>query len=167
MSAMSPRPRTIPLVFAAFFLVAGCEGPEQEAPEAVPAEPAQQETAAPVEEVPHTATQLEEVNGSGVSGEAMAMDSNETVVVALELEGLPAEREYAAHIHEGTCAEGGPVAVALNPVLGLDDGTGSSTTMLEGDEIPTDGDHFIQVHGEGGAPIACGDMDHEEEGPGA
>jgi hypothetical protein len=113
----------------------------------------------PMEGVLHATTPLLEVNGSGVSGEAVAMHSDDAVVVVLDLEGLPAEGEYAAHIHQGTCAEGGPVAAPLNPVLGLADGTGTSTTTLDPGDVPSDESLFIQVHGEGGTPIACGDME--------
>lgn len=113
----------------------------------------------PMDDVIHASIPLHEVNGSGVTGEAMAMHSEDAVVVVVDVEGLPAEGEYPAHIHEGTCADGGGVAAPLNPVMGLADGTGTSTTSLDMDDIPADRSHFIQVHGEGGAPIACGDME--------
>ncbi len=117
------------------------------------------EPADPMEDVIHATTPLSEVNGSGVTGEAMAMHSDDAVVMVIDVEGLPEEGEYAVHIHEGTCAEGGPVAEPLNPIMGLGDGTGTSTTTLEPDAIPEDEPHFIQVHGEGGTPIACGDIE--------
>jgi hypothetical protein len=106
---------------------------------------------------------LGEMNESGVSGEAMAMHSDDAVVVILELEGLPGEGQYNAHIHGGSCADGGPVLVALNPVAGLADGTGTSTTTLEADELSADASHFVMVHGEGGTPVACGDMEGHGE----
>ncbi len=113
----------------------------------------------PPAEMMHATIPLAPANASGVSGEAMAMHADDAVVVILELEGLTEEGQYAAHIHIGSCAEGGPVAVTLNPVLGLADGTGTSTTTLEADELDPDDPHFIMVHGEGGTPIACGDME--------
>ncbi len=102
---------------------------------------------------------LDAMNESGVTGEAMAMHSDDAVVVILELENLPGEGQFNAHIHAGSCADGGPVLVALNPVAGLADGTGTSTTTLEADELTSDASHFIMVHGEGGTPIACGNME--------
>jgi hypothetical protein len=161
---MSPTRRILTAALPVVVLLAACETPEQEPPADPPEAAAEDPEAGATGQVPHTVTALDEVGGSGVMGEAMVMRSDETVVVALELEGLPEEREYAAHIHRGTCAEGGPVAHPLNPVMGLDDGRGSSTTMFEADEISPDEPYFFQVHGGDGAPIACGDM---EEGPDA
>lgn len=165
----TPRATRIPTLAALALAVpalvlAGCEAPETEPP------PAEEETEMetgempgedPAEPLPEETVQLEEVGGSGVSGEAVAMHSEDTVVIVVDLEGLPAEGEYQAHIHSGTCAEGGGVAEPLNPVMGLEDGTGSSTTMFEPDQIPTDEPHFVQVHGDDGSPIACGDMEQE------
>lgn len=140
---------------------AGDELPQEaeEAPQAMEAAPS------PMDTMIHVTIALAEANDSGVSGEAMAMHAEDAVVVILELDGLPGEGEYAAHIHRGSCAEGGPVAVPLDPVVGLADGTGTSTTTLEADELEEDAPYFIQVHGEGGTPIACGDM--EGHGPNA
>lgn len=115
--------------------------------------------AAPPAEMMHATITLDQVNSSGVSGEAMAMHSDDAVVVILELEGLTTEGEYPAHVHIGNCADGGPVGVALNPVVGLADGTGTSTTTLELDDLDENDPHFIMVHGDGGAPIVCGDME--------
>lgn len=118
---------------------------------------------APASEMIHHTISLDAMNESGVAGEAMAMHSDDAVVIMLEIEGLPGEGEYPAHIHSGNCADGGPVAVPLDPVIGLPDGTGASTTTLEIDEVSEDEPHFIMVHGEGTNPIACGDM--EGHGP--
>jgi len=74
------------------------------------------------------------------------------------MEGLPDAPEFAAHVHRGVCAEGGPVAAALNPVVPAMPGTGSSTTTLEAAEVPANEPHFVQIHGPSGAPIACGDI---------
>ncbi len=127
--------------------------PRTEAPVMEPAAPT------PPAEMMHATIPLAPANASGVSGEAMAMHADDAVVVILELEGLTDEGQYGAHIHIGTCADGGPVAVTLNPVLGLADGTGTSTTTLEADELDPDDPHFIMVHGEGGTPLVCGDME--------
>ena len=129
-------------------------------PEEAPPTPEAPAEAVETEEMAHYTVDLQEVNGSGVSGQAMGMHADGSVTMFIELEGLPEEGEYAAHIHSGTCESGGPVAVPLNPLLGLADGTGSSTTILEADDILVDAPHFIQVHGEGGTPIACADMEH-------
>jgi predicted small lipoprotein YifL len=152
--------RALPLLLS-FFLLAACgEQPPEEAPPAPEAEtPAAVETESTQDMADHT-VDIQEVNGSGVTGQAMGMHADGSVTMFLELEGLPEEGEYSAHIHSGTCESGGPVAVPLNPVMGLADGTGSSTTILEPDDIPVGEAHFIQVHGQGGTPIACADMEH-------
>jgi hypothetical protein len=118
----------------------------------------------PMDTMIHVTISLDAMNESGVTGEAMAMHADDAVVVILELEGLPGEAQYAAHIHAGSCAEDGPVAAPLNPVAGLADGTGTSTTTLEADELGTDTPHFIMIRSEGGIPIACGDMEGHGSG---
>ncbi|MEX2531929.1 MAG: hypothetical protein WD960_14265 [Gemmatimonadota bacterium] len=152
--------RALPVLLSFFLLTACGEQPPEEAPPAPEAEaPAEMEAGATQDMADHT-VDIEEVNGSGVTGQAMGMHADGSVTMFVELEGLPEEGEYAAHIHSGTCESGGPVALPLNPVMGLADGTGSSTTILEPDDMPMGEAHFTQVHGEGGAPIACADMEH-------
>lgn len=152
-------------------LAAGCGGdagdamPDETDTMDQPSGEAVQQPAEPgmgTDEMTEHTVQLAAVGDSGVSGEATGMLTEDALVVMIELDGLPAEGEYAAHIHSGTCAEGGPVAVALDPVIGLSDGTGASTTTLEPDEVDDSEPHFVQVHGEGGTPIACGDMESAE-----
>lgn len=159
---MTNRRPVAPHLWALALLIplAACAGDEapQPTPEVV-TPPATEVITPPPAEMMHATIALGEVNSSGVSGEAMAMHSDDAVVVILELNGLIEEGEYAAHIHIGTCAEGGPVAVTLNPILGLADGTGTSTTTLEADDLAQDDPHFLMVHGEGGTPIVCGDME--------
>ena len=152
--------RFLVLIFVVPFLLVACgEAPPPPPDTEDPPAEMEPEPADPMEDVVHATIPLAEVNGSGVTGEAMAMHSDDAVVMVIDVEGLPEEGEYAVHIHEGTCAEGGPVAEPLNPIMGLGDGTGTSTTTLEPDAIPEDEPHFIQVHGEGGTPIACGDIE--------
>ena len=142
-------------------LVSACGGDAPaDDPDAAPdAAPSVEASPSPMDTMIHVTIALGALNESGVTGEAMAMHADDAVVVILELEGLPGEAQYAAHIHAGTCAEGGPVVVPLNPVAGLADGTGTSTTTLEAAEVGTDTPHFIMIHGEGGTPLACGNME--------
>jgi hypothetical protein len=113
----------------------------------------------PMDTMLHATIALAPVGESGIWGEAMAMHSENTVVVILEMQGLGEAVMHAAHIHAGTCATGGPVAVALSPVTGLEDGTGTSTTSLDAAELGATERYFIQVHTEDGTPAACGDME--------
>jgi hypothetical protein len=146
--------------FVVLLLAAGaCAGDEGSEPGPPGAPPPVEGMAEPVPEVVYATMALSEVNASGVSGEVMTMHSDDAVVVILEVAGLPEEGEYRAHIHLGSCLEGGPVALALSPVVGLADGTGASTTTLEADQLDPRESYFIMVHGEGGAAIVCGDME--------
>jgi hypothetical protein len=153
------------LALAPLLLLAGCGGdaPPAEEPVDLEAPPAVEAAPSPMDTMIHVTIALGPMNESGVTGEAMAMHSDDAVVVILELEGLPGEGQFNAHIHSGSCADGGPVLVALNPVAGLADGTGTSTTTLEADDLDASESHFIMVHGEGGTPIACGNMEGHGE----
>jgi hypothetical protein len=112
----------------------------------------------PMDTMMHATITLAAVGSSGVTGEAMTMNSDDLMVLLVELQGLPPEGTFPAHIHAGTCASGGPVAVRLNPVNSLADGTGTSITTMDASEVPADGSFFVQIHGEANAPIACGDL---------
>jgi len=102
---------------------------------------------------------LEPVNGSSVTAEAMAMETQDIVVIVIEARGMPAPGAYPAEIVEGQCTDDGEGrAVLLNPVIGLTDGTGESSTAIGGDELDRSGPLFIRVRGSGSALLACGDL---------
>jgi hypothetical protein len=147
------RPAGLALL-AAFVVIAGCDAAEAPYPQ-VDAPP----PALPGAEVTEARVALEPVRDSGVFGQATALHGDEDVMVTLEVHGLPAAGEYAAHIHSGTCAEGGPVAVGLNPVIGNEAGHGTSTSTLDMGEMDHDQPYFFQVHSAEGPPVACGDME--------
>jgi hypothetical protein len=158
-------PRLALWLFPLMFL-AGCGGDNaadevlEDADAGAPVEMAP----SPMDTMLHSTISLTAVGGSGVTGEAMSMHSDDLFVVLVEVQGLPAEGAYPAHIHSGTCESGGPVAVRLNPVNGLSDGTGTSMTTMEASEVASGGSFFVQIHGEGNAPIACGDIVGHGEG---
>ena len=97
-------------------------------------------------------TQLAAVGGSNVTGDATATHSPTDVTVAINVTGAPAG-ELPAHIHTGTCAAGGPVAVELTKVS-----NGQSSTTVPLSSLPADQSSFVQVHDASGKAIACGDM---------
>jgi hypothetical protein len=101
---------------------------------------------------------LESVNQSGVEGRATAIQMDDSLQLNLMVQGLPREGEYQAHIHRGSCGEGGAVVVSLNPVVAETDGMGRSMTTIAADRLPADASHFVQVHGASGI-LACGDVD--------
>jgi Cu/Zn superoxide dismutase len=135
-------------------LATGCGAPETPDYE-VDAPP----PALPGTEITEATVALAPVRGSGVSGEASALHSEDEVVVVLQVQGLPRAGQYAAHIHAGTCADGGPVAVPLNAVVAGEDGEGTSSTTLDPGDMDHDQSHFFQVHSADGPPVACGDME--------
>jgi len=94
----------------------------------------------------------------GGAGEAVLWVSDDVWVILLEATGLEVDQLHPAHIHIGSCADGGPVAVVLNPVLGLGDASGSSMTTLEPGELRAGDPHFVLLQSEGGVPVACGDL---------
>ncbi|HET9439621.1 MAG TPA: hypothetical protein VFO52_05600 [Longimicrobiales bacterium] len=107
-----------------------------------------------------TVSGLDEVDDSGISGEATATHSAQEVTVSILLkEGAKADAEYQAHIHAGTCKDGGPVAVALEPVKNM-----QSSKTIQLSELPADKPAFIQVHDAAGKVVACGDMKGHEAG---
>jgi hypothetical protein len=156
MSERTRRSRQLLALVLLFPLAVACGEAE---PEPELHEPMEMERGPAMEPMMDRTVELHPVNDSGVSGVAELMHSNNQVVVVLELEGLPGEGGYAAHIHVGSCADGGPVGAPLDPVVGLADGTGTSTTTIDAGDLSRSDPHFIQVHGEAGTPIACGDVE--------
>jgi hypothetical protein len=104
-------------------------------------------------------TNLDDVNDSGIEGEATATHSQQEVTVSLLLKGdrAKADQSYPAHIHTGNCKDGGPVAVELGTVQNL-----QSTKTIQLSQLPANQPAFIQVHGSDGKPVACGDMKGHE-----
>ena len=105
-----------------------------------------------------SASSILPVDGSGTTGELTVTYTAGQTVLVIRTQGLPLSLEFASHVHRGVCEEGGPVAAALNSVVGQADGTGTSTTILGADALPVTEPLFVQIHGPGGAPVACGDI---------
>lgn len=108
-------------------------------------------------EEPGATVSLAAKGESGVSGDARVMPAGDSVRIALSLTGLTEGQSYPAHVHTGTCSAGGGVDQPLSPVTGQAGGTGSSTSTLAA-SLFADTTHFVQVHGSGGTPVACGDL---------
>lgn len=106
-------------------------------------------------------TELDEINDSGISGEATATHTANDVSVSIVLKGdnAKADVSYPAHIHTGTCETGGPVAVTLDPVKNL-----QSLKTIPMSELPANQDAFVQIHDAAGKPVACGDMKGHDAG---
>lgn len=108
-------------------------------------------------ESPGATVSLAAVGESGISGDARLMPAGDSVRVAVSLTGLTEGQSYPVHVHTGTCSAGGGVDQPLSSVTGQAGGTGSSTTTLAA-PVFADTSHFVQAHGSGGTPVACGDL---------
>jgi len=96
--------------------------------------------------------QLSEISDSGVSGTATFTElEDSSVLLELEVEGAESGNSHPAHIHFNSAAEGGDIAISLQPVDGE---TGVSTTEIsvldDGTEIDFEDlvnfDGYINIH---------------------
>jgi hypothetical protein len=125
---------------------------------------------------PSTTIKLTPSRDSGVSGTATLTETPGGLEVKLDIQNLVGDEigtEHIAHIHEGgTCADdragnGAPVRYPLTSVITAQDGTGTSTTVLQGgltlDQLSSGPPKYINVHAaqtgnETPPGIACGDL---------
>jgi hypothetical protein len=125
---------------------------------------------------PSTTVSLTPSGDSGVSGTATLTETPGGLEVKLDMQNLIGEEigtEHLAHIHEGgTCADdragnGAPVRYPLTSVVTAQDGTGTSTTVLQGgltlDQLSSGPPKYINVHAtqtgnETPPGISCADL---------
>ncbi|MEO2058822.1 MAG: CHRD domain-containing protein [Mesonia sp.] len=110
---------------------------------------------------------LRSVADPSISGEATFVEQEDgSTIIELNIMGTPDGGMHPAHIHENTAAEGGDIAISLDPV---DGSTGMSTTIVSADdngnavtfEELTSYDGYINVHlsaEELGTIVAQGDI---------
>lgn len=154
--------RLFSATLAVALVLGGCdagEEAERAGPEA-PADTAGSTGIAP-EPMPGGAA-LTAIDSSEVRGTAQVAREGAEVVVRLHVEGLEPGQRYAAHVHEGRCATGGPIRLPLGRIIADEDGGGALRMRVAGDRLPETG-LFVQVHASTGQPVACADVD----GPGA
>lgn len=107
---------------------------------------------------------INELNGSGVSGDASLTDNGDgTTTVDILVDG--ATGGHPAHIHSGTCAQLGDVVYPLTDV----DASGESVTVVNVplSDLLTTGPYAINIHlsaDEIGTYVACGDIPQEAAG---
>lgn len=97
-------------------------------------------------------------NESGMQGHVMVSAGSDSLTIKLEVLGLKGGTEYPAHLHSGTCEEGGDVLADLNPPTVASVGLGSSLTALSPDLMETGRPYFVQLHLPDGTPAACADV---------
>lgn len=118
-----------------------------------------------------TEIDLSAKNQSNVSGTATVTPmSGDMMRVQVNLQGAEQGQQYPTHIHQGTCDQGGPVVLELDPVTpgqqtGMQEQQGQQQQMeqQQGQQISTrelqpGQDYFLQTHSPDGEPIACGDI---------
>jgi hypothetical protein len=106
----------------------------------------------------HTA-QVQEVQGSGVSGAVTVTERGAQTEFSVQLTGAPANGTLQGHVHSGTCANIGDVVRPLEPITTDAAGTGTTTATVDlAPMAAMDGQHVVVYHGEGGTPIACAEV---------
>lgn len=102
---------------------------------------------------------LFERSDSGVSGSATFTNQTDgSVLVELNVTGTPQDAMHPSHIHFNTAAEGGAIAVDLNPV---DGSTGLSETFVTEtqDGTPLDYDALLNFDGYINIHLSASDLD--------
>lgn len=102
--------------------------------------------------------ELMPINRSEVRGRAEAVRDGNDLVVEVEAQGLEPGATYASFLHQGRCAEGGPVQVPVGRILADENGTGSVGLRVEANRAPAGGELFVQVHAPDDQPVACADI---------
>lgn len=110
---------------------------------------------------------------SGVRARARLVHDEDHVRVGIAARGIEVGDEYPAHIHRGTCEEGGGVVADVGPVTrSAEDGdVGQATATVPVEELKqakeeSEAEHpsfFLQIHLPDGTPAACGDVVKEEK----
>jgi hypothetical protein len=115
------------------------------------------------EEGMQAAFALNELNGSGVTGEAtLAPAGTDRSSVTITLNS-PADdgATHQGHIHTGRCDAMGTVVVPLPPVM-ISGGTGTATSTVAVDAMTVmDDGHIVLYHeagGQPGRPLVCGEI---------
>ncbi len=148
---MNTRSAATVLVTAASFALLACSGGDS----------AQQQQASASESASGSqySASVSPKNDSGMQGHVMVSSSSDALTVKLEVLGLGGDTEYPAHLHRGTCEEGGEVVAELNSPTVASVGLGSSLTALSPDAMEADQSYFVQLHLPDGTPAACADVE--------
>ena len=146
------------LTFSAVIALAACERKDADDDGVLADSVAAGDTLAAEMPTEPIVTGLDDVNDSGIEGEATATHARDEVTVSILLkDGAKADVDYPAHIHTGNCKDGGPVAVELGTVRNR-----QSVKTVSMSSLPANQPAFVQVHGPDGKPVACGNMKGHE-----
>jgi hypothetical protein len=88
----------------------------------------------------------------------MTVLDGDILVVVIEASGVPVPGSYPTRLARGSCGSGGETAATLDPLTGLADRTGESTTTLDAAADFLTGPLFIEIRGPGDVPLSCGEL---------
>lgn len=162
-------PRAPTLVLTAFLVAFGLPAAAVAAPAGAPDAPDRVPLDRPSADT--TMVELSPKNDTGIRARARLVHGEDQLRVAVAAVGIDAGEEYPAHIHQGTCDEGGGVAAGLEPVQkeSEDDDAGTSVSTVSMETLKeakeeAESEHpsfFLQIHLPDGTPAACGDIEKE------
>ena len=104
---------------------------------------------------------LEEVDGSGASGEADLSLNGDGILVSLIMEGLT-EGSHPNHLHHGTCDDQGEIHITLDGVVADASGDGLQTTANNEEPLSHfETGHYFAVHVSDTdlTVVACGNVE--------
>jgi len=143
-------------------VLAACPSPDQAHETTAGLPDATQPGAATITPTPDVVrVPVQPMAGAATAGEASLREVGARTSVQFTVRDAPANSTLQAHIHRGSCAEQGPVAAPLEPIVTDGAGLGTSVTSVE---LPlntvTQGQFYVQAHAPDpdGSPIACGDI---------
>lgn len=161
----------VPLLAVVLLVLGGCDAgdppPEGEEPRAITEEGPRAVTeegsrAAPqAEDLAPQPGALTPINQSDVRGSVSFVRDQGSLRLEVEGEGLEPGSRYSAHVHEGRCAEGGPIRLPVGHMTASPDGTGSMRMQVDEDRLSAEGDHFIQIYAPDDRPVACANVEPE------
>jgi CHRD domain len=100
---------------------------------------------------------------TAIGAASLIPSSDGKTKVTVSVTGLTANTKHVGHIHTGSCATPGPVALPLEELSSDGNGAGSVSSTVETAKIPTAA--YVQYHQRGkgdpagaGAGIVCGDI---------
>jgi hypothetical protein len=103
--------------------------------------------------------QLSALNNSGVNGTVTLTPEGDSLVVAVNANGLPdGAGAYPSHMHQGTCATPGAVAQPLNDVQADSTGVGHATTTVPMSVLAQGQNHLVMVHRKDGSMASCANI---------
>lgn len=143
----------VPLLAAILLILGGCDAgdtpPTEEEAGALPE----------AEELAPRPGALTPINQSDVRGTASFVRDQGTLRLEVEGEGLEPGSRYSAHVHEGRCADGGPIRLPMGHMTASPEGTGSMRLQVDEDRLSAEGDYFVQIYAPDDRPVACANIE--------